>query len=218
MSHFPRADEVDKSFSHEQIEAFRGVMKQVAERGIEVFHMANSAAIFDLPDSHLDAARPGISIYGLRPSEHIANPRVRELLPVLEWKTRITFLKEIPAGTGVSYGHTFRAERPLLVATLPVGYGDGLSRRLSNDHEVLVHGVRCRQLGRISMDQSQVDVSALRGRVALGDEAVLIGRQGAEEVTADELARKIGTINYEIVTAISARVPRIVLSSGGSRR
>jgi len=215
MSHFPRADEQDKSFSLDQLEAFRALMNEVAGRGIRVFHMANSAAVFDLPGSHLDAARPGISIYGLRPSEGIANPRVRELLPVLEWKTRLTFLKEVPEGTGLSYGHTFRAERPLLVATLPVGYGDGLSRRLSNDHEVLVHGVRCRQLGRITMDQSQVDVSALRGQVALGDEVVLIGRQGSEEVTADELAKKIGTINYEIVTAISARVPRVAVSSGG---
>jgi len=218
MSHFPRADEEDKSFSLEQIGCFGDVTKQAAGRGIEHFHMANSAAIFDLPDSHLGAARPGISIYGLRPSDGIANPRVGELLPVLEWKTRITFLKEVPAGTGLSYGHIFRAEQPLLVATLPVGYGDGLSRRLSNDHDVLVHGVRCRQLGRITMDQSQVDVSALRGRVALGDEVVLIGRQGSEEVTADELAKKLGTINYEIVTAISARVPRIAVGAGGEGR
>jgi alanine racemase len=153
--------------------------------------------------------RPGIALYGIEPSAEIANRRVRELEPVLEWHTRITFLKEVPAGTGLGYGHAFHTERASLIATLPVGYGDGLTRRLSNGMDVLVAGVRCPQVGRISMDQSLVDVSALRGRVALGDEAVLIGRQGREEIPAAELARRSATIAYEIVTAISQRVPRV---------
>ena len=111
----------------------------------------------------------------------------------------------------MSYGHLFRTQRPSLIATLPVGYADGLRRALSNRIDFLVRGVRCPQVGRITMDMSLVDVTALRGQVALGDEAVIIGRQGDEEVTADELADKLGTINYEVVTAITHRVPRIAV-------
>ncbi len=211
MTHFPRADEADKTQSVQQIQDFRHCIEATARFGIEVRHMANSAAIFDLPDSHCDAVRPGISIYGLLPSPEIINPRVGELKPVLEWKTPISFLKEVPAGTGLSYGHTFHTARPSLIATVPVGYGDGLSRRLSNSFEMLVRGIRCPQVGRVTMDQSLIDVTALRGRVALGDEVVIIGRQGDAEVTADELAAKLGTISYEIVTAISERVPRVAI-------
>jgi len=209
MSHFARAGESDKSFSYWQIEAFDRVRAATRDAGIPFQHFANSAAVFDLPESHLDAVRPGIAIYGLRPSEAIANPRVSELRPVLEWGTRITFLKEVPAGTGLSYGHGFRATRPSLIATLPVGYGDGLHRNLSNRHEVLVGGRRCPQVGTITMGQTLVDVTALQGRVAPGDSVTLIGRQGEESITADELAASLGTIHYEIVTAIRRRVPRI---------
>jgi alanine racemase len=211
MSHFPRADEADKGFSREQVEAFARLCEAAPCLGVEVRHLANSAAIFDLPEARFDAVRPGIALYGVPPSAEIANPRVAELQPVLEWRTRITFLKEVPAGTGLGYGHAFRTERASLIATLPVGYGDGLARRLSNGLDVLVGGVRCPQVGRISMDQSLVDVSALRGRIALGDEAALLGRQGAEEITAAELAGRLGTIAYEIVTAISRRVPRVMV-------
>jgi alanine racemase len=194
MSHMPRADEADKGFSQDQIERFRAVVEETKAFGIRIRHMGNSAAIFDLPDAHFDAARPGISIYGLRPSPETLNPRVADRRPVLEWKTKVTFLKEVPTGQGLSYG-------------------DGLSRGLSNKLDVLVGGRRCPQVGRITMDQSLIDVTALRGRVAPGDEVVLIGRQSSEEITADELAARLGTINYEIVTAIVARVPRIAKSA-----
>lgn len=209
MSHFARADEADKSFSQLQLERF-----DQATQGetLTVRHIANSAAIFDLVEARCDAARPGISIYGLRPSAEIVNHRVEELKPVLSWKTRITYLKEVPMGTGLSYGHSFRTLRPSLIATVPVGYGDGFSRALSNNCALLVQGRRCPQLGRITMDQCLIDVTELRGRVRLGDEAIIIGRQGNEEISADELAAKLGTINYEIVTAISARVPRRVVN------
>lgn len=215
MTHFPRADEADKTQSLLQIENFRRCIEATRRFGIEVRHMANSAAIFDLPDSYCDAVRPGIALYGLLPSEEIINPRVRELKPVLEWKTRISFLKEVPAGTGLSYGHTFHTTRPSLIATVPVGYGDGLSRRFSNNLELLVRGVRCPQVGRVTMDQSLVDVTALRGGVALGDEVVMIGHQGDTEITADELGEKLGTINYEIVTGIAERVPRVAIRGEG---
>lgn len=212
MSHFARADEADKSDSLAQLERFRPVMQVAKDHGIEVCHMANSAGILDLPQSHFDAARPGIAMYGLRPSWQISNPHVHELKPVLEWKTRITFLKQLPVGAGLSYGHDFHTKRPSLIATIPVGYGDGLSRRLSNDLQVLVRGVRCPQVGRITMDMSLIDVTALGSQVNLGDEVVIIGRQGEDEVTADELAKTLGTINYEIVTCIAKRVPRVAVN------
>jgi alanine racemase len=211
MSHFPRADEADKTFSSGQVDCFRHLVEVSARYGIEVRHMANSAALLDLPESHFEAVRPGIALYGLPPSAAIANPRVRELKPVLEWKTRITFLKEVPAGMGLSYGHAFHTTRPSLIATVPVGYADGLHRNLSNRCDLLVRGRRCPQVGRITMDMSLLDVTALRGRVVLGDEVTIIGRQGNEEITADELATKLETINYEVVSAISHRVPRIAV-------
>ena len=211
MSHFARADEADKTFSLDQLARFREVIEATRRHGVERFHMANSAGVFDLPEAVLDAVRPGIALYGLRPSAEIVNPRVRELRPVLEWKTRITFLKEVPAGTGLSYGHAYHTQRAALIATVPAGYGDGLSRGLSNNLELLVHGMRCPQVGRITMDMCLIDVTALRGRVATGDEVVIIGGQGREEITADELADRLQTINYEVVTCISHRVPRIVV-------
>ncbi len=210
MSHFPRAEEADKSYSIAQLERFRQVVDATKGRGIEVYHIANSAAILDLPGSHFDAVRPGIAMYGLAPSAEMANPKVQDLRPVLELKSRITFLKEVPANTGLSYGHAFRTTRASLIATVPVGYGDGVSRALSNDIDVLIAGTRCPQLGNVTMDMSLVDVTALRGRVAVGGDVTLIGGDGKEEITADELAMKLGTINYEIVTRIGQRVPRVV--------
>lgn len=213
MSHFARADEADKSCSIEQLEQFRRVIDATSTYAIEFRHMANSAAIFDVPDSCFDAVRPGIAIYGLRPSAAVTSPDVGALEPALEWRTQITFIKEVPSGTGLSYGHAFRTQKPSLIATIPAGYGDGLSRRLSNDVDVLIAGTRCRQVGRITMDMSLVDVTALRDRVSLGDEVVLIGRQGDQEITADEHAAKLETINYEIVTCIAERVPRVAVSA-----
>ncbi len=211
MSHFPRSDEEDKTFSLEQIDVFRQVIERTRRYGISFYHIANSAAIFDLPDAHFDAARPGISIYGLKPSLNMLNPRVNELKPLLELKSRITFLKEVPPGTGLSYGHIYHTDKTTLITTIPLGYGHGLSRLLSNKMDLLVHGRRCPQVGRICMDQCLADVTVLRGRVKVGDEVVIIGKQGREEVTADELAQKLETINYEIVTNIAHRVPRIAV-------
>jgi alanine racemase len=211
MSHFPCADESNKTLSLEQIENFRRIKELTREFGIEAYHLANSAAIFDLPGSYFDSVRPGIAIYGLPPSNEILNPRVHELKPVLKWKTQITFLKEVPSGTGLSYGHVFRTQQASLIATVPVGYGDGLNRNLSNNMDMLVHGLRCPQVGRITMDQSLLDVSHLRGKVKQGDEVVIIGQQNKEKITADELAVKLGTINYEVVTNIAQRVKRLVV-------
>lgn len=211
MSHFPCADERDKGYSLAQLERFNRVVETSRALGVDCHHMANSAAILDLPTAHLDAVRPGIAIYGLRPSRDIVNPLVHKLQPVLEWKTRITFLKEVAAGEGLSYGHAYITDRPSLIATVPVGYADGLARGLSNNMDFLVHGVRCPQVGRVTMDMSLIDVTALRGQVSLGDDVVLVGQQEAESLSADELAERLGTINYEITTRIGHRVPRIAV-------
>jgi len=136
---------------------------------------------------------------------------VHEFMPVLEWKTRITFLKDVPSGIGLSYGHAFHTKRPSLIATVPVGYAEGLKRQLSNNIDLLVRGVRCPQVGHITMDMSLIDVTALRGQVMIGDEVVIIGRQGSAEITADELAEKLGTINYEVVSTIPQRIPRVAV-------
>jgi alanine racemase len=211
MSHFPRADEADQSYSIAQLDRFRQAVEIAKGLGIKTYHMANSAAIFALPNSHFDAVRPGIALYGLQPSATFAHSAARELKPVMELKTQIVFLKEVAAGVGVSYGHAFHTQAPSLIATLPIGYGDGLSRNLSGRIDVLIRGKRCPQVGRITMDVSLVDVTALHGQVQLGDEAVIIGRQGTAAISADELASKLGTINYEIVTAIAHRVPRVAV-------
>ena len=211
MSHFPRADEYDKSFSHYQIDLFKQVIKNTEKHKDVLYHFANSAAIFDLFEAHFDATRAGISIYGFKPSLTIINPEVNKLKPILSWKTKITYLKEVPEKVGLSYGHTFVTEKSMLIASIPLGYGDGISWLLSDKLEVLVHGVRCRQVGRICMDQCLIDVSELGKRVKLGDEVIIVGKQGDEEVTVDEIAAKLGTINHEIVTSISSRVPRIAV-------
>ena len=209
MSHFPRADEVDKDYSRAQAARFASLIESARALGVPLFHMANSAAIFDLPEAHFDLCRPGIAIYGLKPSPDCRNPRIAELKPVLSLTSRITQLKTVPEGTGLSYGHSFVTRQRSHIATIPVGYGDGLRRGLSNRMEVLVGGVRCPQVGTICMDQCLIDVSGLNGKVSQGDEAVLIGRQGDQKISADEMAAHLGTINYEIVTGIAARVPRV---------
>lgn len=209
MSHLPRADEADKSFSLGQIEVFQALRREHDPDHRLPFHLANSAAVFDLPGARFDAVRPGISIYGVAPSAEIANARVQELKPVLEWRTRVSFLKDVPAGTGLSYGHDYHTSTAARIATLPVGYGDGLARRASAcGAEVLVGGVRCPLVGRVTMDQCLADVTSLGDRVSLGDDVALLGGQGDEEIRAEDLAARLGTIGYEVVTAISARVPR----------
>ena len=216
MSHFPRADEADKVYSLTQLERFNQLRLKLGGLG-GTYHMANSAALLALSGSRFNAVRPGIAIYGINPYQPgIVNAAAGRLQPVMELRSRVIFLKEVAAGTGLSYGHAYHTAGPALIATVPVGYGDGLHRSLSNRMHMLVHDVACPQVGRITMDQSLIDVSALRGRVNVGDEVVIIGRQGAAQLTADELAATLGTINYEIVTGIGARVPRIAIPDQGA--
>jgi alanine racemase len=166
-------------------------------------HAANSIGLIDHPGSHFTMVRPGLVIYGLYPKKNLGI----NLKPVLSLKTRIVFIKRIEAGYGVSYGLTYVAKRPTRIVTLPVGYGDGYPRHLSNLAWLLIGGRRFRISGRICMDQIMVDVGNYKPRI--GQEVVLIGKQGKHQVTAEELADLSGTISYEIVCGLGSRIPRI---------
>lgn len=207
-THFATADEADKGYTEEQFLKFQWVLKQLAARGVYIRwrHCANSAAILDLPYTHLDLVRPGITLYGLYPSPVVCRDLVT-LKPVMSLKARVVYVKEVPPGTCISYGKTYVTKKRTKVAIIPIGYADGYSRLLSNKSEVLVKGQRAPVIGRVCMDQLIVDVGHVPG-VVQGDEVVLLGRQGKGEITADEVAAHMGTINYEVVCMISERVPR----------
>jgi alanine racemase len=207
-THFA-SSESDPDSTRAQLARFREVVEQVHGVGLEprYLHAANSAAILLYPESHLDLVRLGAAMYGLDPGEGLG--RSADIRPALSWRSRVTLVKRLPAGEAVSYGHTYRLEREATVATVPVGYADGYSRRLSCLADVLVHGRRCRVAGNVTMDQILIDCGDLP--VRSGDEAVLLGRQGDEAISAEELAEASGTINREVTCAISARVPRTYL-------
>lgn len=208
FSHLATADEADLTFARSQLRVFREVLSALEGGGVDpgVRHVANTAATLALPDSHLDLVRTGIGIYGLYPSAEVS--RTAPLEPAMSWVTEIAYLKEVPAGTPLSYGSTFVTDRPSRIATLPVGYGDGYPRRLSNRGRVLVRGVACPVVGRVCMDMTLADVSAVPG-ARPGDPVVLMGSQGTESVSADEIARLTGTISYEVTCNVGRRVPRV---------
>ena len=174
-------------------------------------HAANSGAALARPASRYDLVRPGLALYGEVPWAGV--PGAAELRPVLSWKTRVVFLKKVQAGTPLSYGWTWRARRASRIATLPVGYGDGFRRELSNRGTVLVRGRTCPVVGRVTMDQVLVDVTG-SPPVSVGDEVVLLGAQGRQRVTAGSMADAAGTIPYEILCGISKRVPRVTVRGG----
>lgn len=205
-SHLPVADE-DDAFTREQLAHFHHVVGELRALGISqpLVHVDNSAGIISYPAQAGDMVRAGLMLYGSSPIPEF-QPKLRA---VMTWKTRITLVRDMPAGHGISYGRTFITPRPMRIATLGVGYADGYQRHLSNrGAEVLIGGRRCPVLGRVTMDQILADVSALP-QIAAGDEAVLIGKQGSEEIFAAELAEKSGTIPWEIFTGIGRRVERV---------
>lgn len=212
FTHFAVADIRDKQYTYHQYEKFMDVDRQLEKLGIRVpiKHAANSAAIIDLPGLHMNMVRAGVSIYGLYPSDEVFREKV-ELRPAMSLKAKVAYVKTVPAGTSVSYGRTFTTGGETVIATVPVGYADGYTRLLSHKASVLIGGRRVPVIGTICMDQFMVDVSAVPG-VSTGDEVVLMGRQGDQVVTADELAGLIGTINYEIVCMVSDRVPRVYVN------
>jgi alanine racemase len=208
MTHFAKADEEDKEYTYNQWDQFQMVIDRLAEENIEIpiKQAANSATIIDLPHMALNMVRPGIMMYGLRPSHEVDQDFT--LKPALSWKAKIVYLKEVPPGTGISYGATYITEDKAKIATIPMGYADGYSRLLSNKGEVLINGQRAPIRGRVCMDQFMVEVTHIDD-VEIGDEVVLIGKQGNAEFSATEMADIIGTINYEITCDITKRVPRI---------
>lgn len=206
MTHLATADLVDDGTVREQLRRFQQVVRACAALGLtpRYVHAANSAALYRYPKSHGTLVRPGITLYGSHPFDA---PEAAVLQPVLTWKTRIARIQELSPGCGISYGHTFMTQRPSRIGTLPVGYADGFCRRLSNMGEVLVHGQRAPLVGQISMDMCMIDLTEVP-RAGVGEEVVLIGAQGAERITADEMASRCGCIPYEVFCAISQRVPR----------
>ncbi|HUI46227.1 MAG TPA: alanine racemase [Nitrospirota bacterium] len=210
MTHFADADLREKEFASKQMDRFDVLVRSLSESGIPVplIHAANSAAVLDYQRALFTMVRPGLMLYGYNPLE--AGAAHADLLPVLSLVTRIAFLKKVAAGIPISYGRSFVTQRESLIATLPIGYADGFSRGLSNKGEALVRGRRVPVVGRVCMDMCLVDVTEVPD-VAEGDDVVLIGRQGRELITAEEIAAKIGTIPYEVLCGISSRVPRIYL-------
>ncbi|MCD8338327.1 MAG: alanine racemase [Lachnospiraceae bacterium] len=208
FTHFARADERDKSIAREQLRRFTAFCDHLEEAGVRGFwrHCSNSAGILELPEANLDLVRAGITIYGIYPSEEM-NREANRLSPVMELKSHIVYCKKIPAGTPVSYGGTFVAEQEMEVATIPVGYGDGYPRSLSNKGSVLIHGKRAKILGRVCMDQFMVDVTGMD--VHILDEVTLMGRDGEDEISVDELGALSGRFPYEFVCDIGKRVPRV---------
>ncbi len=208
FSHFATADEADRGPMLEQWHRFQAVMAEVEAAGhhIPVRHICNSAAVITLPEAHLDAVRPGILLYGMNPSAECQAPF--PLRPALSLKSLVVRVRTLPPGSAIGYGRTYITERPMTVALVPIGYGDGYHRLISNRGEVLIHGRRVPIRGRVSMDQIVVDVSELED-VRVGDEVVAIGRQGDEVITAEEVAAWAETINYEVVTALHPQVVRL---------
>ena len=216
-THFASADLADEeslAYTKKQYELFDAFCRRLAEEGvhIRVRHCCSSAGLLEHPDFHLEMVRPGIIQYGYDPSEEMPShwfvPK-----PVMSLHCCVTCVKVIESGETISYGRCFKAERPTKIATLPIGYADGYSRLLSNRVDVLIHGRRAPQVGNVCMDQCMVDVTDVPD-VAVGDEVVLFGRQGAEEIPLGELARILGTIDHEVLCNINRRVPRVYVKGG----
>jgi alanine racemase len=218
-THFAVAEE-DADYSAWQRQRFESLLAALRNQGLAIpcVHGGNSAALLHEPGCHWDLVRPGLLVYGVAPpgSRRDNGAEVRPVRPVMSLRCRVSFLKAVRPGDSLSYGRTFVAEGALRVATLTAGYGDGYPRAASNRAMVLVGGRRCRVLGRVTMDQTLVDVTAVDG-VRVGDEGVLFGCQGAESITVNELAAWCGLVPWEILTGISYRVPRLYRGgSGGS--
>ena len=202
FTHLATADETDKHFVFVQLKRFASVLEKVSTNS-ELLHAANSAAALTIPEAHFDAVRPGLSLYGIYP----ASEKPIQLEPALAWKARVGWIGSVSEGEGVSYGLEYKAPRETRVAMVQVGYGDGYPRELSGVGEVLIGGARRPIIGSVCMDVSVVRLEPT-DHVSVGDEVVLIGKQGDAEITVDELAHRAGTISYEILTQIGARVPK----------
>lgn len=214
FTHFACADMRDKSHVGHQIEKFRRMIDGVKKRGIpvEIFHCSNSASIMELPSEHMNMVRAGIILYGLYPSHEMEEERL-SLKPVMSLYSHVVQVKEVPGGVSVGYGATYVTGRPTRIATIPVGYADGYPRALSNRASVLIRGRRAPIIGRICMDQFMVDVTEAP-EVSIGDVVTLIGTDGEESISVEEISEMAGSFNYEFVCDVSRRVPRVYMRNG----
>ena len=223
FTHFARADEADLSNAHASLKSFQDFITRIEEETkyhIPIKHCSNSASIIEMPEAHMDLVRCGVTMYGMWPSEEVSRDKI-EIKPVLSMYSHISYIKDIPEGTPVSYGGTFVSERRMRIATIPVGYGDGYPRSLSGGRGyVLIHGEKARILGRVCMDQFMVDVTGI-SNAREGDEVILIGEaqkafgeERGEKITVEELGELSGRFNYEFTCNINHRVPRLYESEG----
>lgn len=214
FSHFARADEKDKSVARSQFERFTNFVNKLKSKGLEIpnCHISNSAAIMELSDMNLQIVRSGIITYGLYPSEEMDKENFK-IIPAMELKSQVSFVKTLKAGTPVGYGGTYVTDKETVIATIPVGYADGYPRSLSNKGRVIIKGQSAPIVGRVCMDQFMVDVTCIEG-VKQGDEVTLMGKEGEEFISCEELSGLAGSFNYEFVCDISKRVPRVYYKDG----
>ncbi len=214
FTHFATADETDKTKTYAQLSAYQQMVSLLEERGIEipVKHCSNSAGIIDIPEANLNLVRAGITLYGLWPSDEVDKKRI-SIKPALSLITHVAYVKDLPAGREISYGGTYHTDEPRRIATIPVGYADGYARGLSNKGSVIIRGKRAPIRGRVCMDQFMVDVTDIPD-VKCGDKVVLIGKDGDQEITLEEVGNCSGRFNYEFVCDISKRVPRVYFKDG----
>ncbi|MGN1083934.1 MAG: alanine racemase [Lachnospiraceae bacterium] len=213
-THFARADETDKTATKVQYEKFMAFLAVLERQGLTgpLRHAENSAAILELPEYQLDMVRLGISLYGMYPSDEVA-PQETELWPVMELKSHVAFLKTVPAGTGIGYNATYVTKEPRVIATVPVGYGDGYPRALSNCGRVLIHGKSVPIVGRVCMDQMMLDVTDVP-EIKRGDLVTLLGRDGKERISAEEIGALSHSFHYEMVCNVGKRIPRVYYQKG----
>jgi alanine racemase len=211
FTHFASADSQDKTYTLQQLERFLEFLDKLKIHGLEfpLRHAANSAALIDLPETHLDMVRPGISLYGFYPSDEVGKDRI-SLVPAMSLKTRVIHVKMVPSGFHISYGLTYQTENPTVIATVSAGYADGLNRLLSSRGQMLVRGSRAKIVGRICMDLTLLDIGHIPD-VQIGDEVVIFGSQDQECIPVEEMAEALNTIHYEIVTSLASRVERVYL-------
>lgn len=214
FTHFAKADEISKDFTKKQIADFTWMTEQLRERGVTFAyeHCSNSAGIIDIPEANFDLVRAGISTYGLYPSEEVQKKNVK-LRPAMALKSHVAFVKDIEAGTPISYGGSYVSERKMRIATIPVGYADGYPRSLSNKGYVLIRGKKANIVGRVCMDQFMVDVTDIDG-VSFGDKVTMIGKDGNERISVEVLGELSGRFNYEFVCDLGKRIPRVYVRDG----
>jgi len=207
-THFASSDSRDKSYANRQLERFKSIVQQLTQHDLrfKYIHAANSGAILDLPPSYFNLVRPGVMMYGYYPSNETSESIPLE--PVMSLRAQILFVKHVPAGTFISYNSTFQTREATTIATLPIGYADGISRKFSNNFEVLVRGKRCPLVGRVCMDQIMIELGNMQD-MQIGEEVILLGKQGDEEISIYEWCRRLETIPYEVTCGISKRVQRL---------